>query len=82
MNGIAKNRNSICHIECVSIRMPESHMGGVKASFDCKKRTLRNKCRQYDSFMLSFFFVFFRMTYSVVLDSYNEINNILPEVKI
>jgi hypothetical protein len=28
MNGIAKNRNSICHIECVSIRMPESHMGG------------------------------------------------------
>lgn len=37
MNGIAKNRNSICHIECVSIRMPESHMGGVKVSFDCKK---------------------------------------------
>lgn len=28
MNGIARNRNSICHVECVSIRMPESHMGG------------------------------------------------------
>ena len=27
MNGIAKNRNSICHAEGVSIRMPESHMG-------------------------------------------------------
>lgn len=27
MNGIARNRNSICHVECVSIRMPESHMG-------------------------------------------------------
>lgn len=33
MNGIAKNRNSICHIECVSIRMPESHMGGGKSIF-------------------------------------------------
>lgn len=30
MNGIARNRNSICHVECVSIRMPESHMGGGK----------------------------------------------------
>lgn len=28
MNGITKNRNSICHAEGVSIRMPESHMGG------------------------------------------------------
>lgn len=28
MNGIAKNRNSICHAGGVSIRMPEGHMGG------------------------------------------------------
>lgn len=58
MNGIARNRNSICHVECVSIRMPKSHMGGGKVSFNCKKRTLCNSYRQYDSFMLSFFACF------------------------
>lgn len=49
MNGIAKNRNSICHAEGVSIRMPESHMGGV--SFNCKKRTL---CNDIDSMIRSY----------------------------
>ena len=33
MNGIARNRNSICHVECVSIRMPKSHMGGRESIF-------------------------------------------------
>lgn len=33
MNDIAKNRNSICHAGGVSIRMPESHMGGGKSIF-------------------------------------------------
>lgn len=51
MDSIAKNRNSICHVECAPIRMPESHMGGVKVSFDCKKRTL---CNDIDSMMRSY----------------------------
>lgn len=51
MNGIAKNRNSICHAGGVSIRMPEGHMGGIKVSFNCKKRTL---CNDIDSMIRSY----------------------------